>query len=444
MGHRLTHIISSTLRAVAFALPLLWSCAPPGERVRVSAESVVGLAWSGTQVNTAIFRSAALCTADSDGVMLQFAAFYNQAQHLCLARRELNDTAWRVVDTGIEVNARDAHNVCSIATDEAGVLHVCYDHHDSPLRYRRGLRPYGLLLSDTLPMTGREEERVTYPQFARLTTGELLFAYRSGQSGRGNMVLNAYDPRSATWERRQDNLLDGQEQRSPYWELAPGPDGTLLLAWCWRETWHVETNHDKLFALSRDAGRSWLRSDGAPYQTPINALSAERAATIAQNSDLMNQTSIAADASGNALIATYYTEPGDHLPAIHAIRRTRQGWRADPIWRTRTPFHLAGGGTKMIPFSRPKVVARGQKALVIFRDGDQLLCARNHSVSDGGAWAVDTLLDEALGAYEPMIDEQLWTLRGILHLAVQHTEQGDGEVPLEQGPTPFRVLEITF
>lgn len=422
-------------------ISLFLGCSEPPQ-VTVVSDSVVGEGWSGTQVNTAIFRSGALCSADSGGVTLQYAAYYNQAAHLCLARRQLPDTSWRVVDTGIEVNARDGHNVCSIATDDKGYLHVSYNHHNAPLHYRRSVHPYGLQLGEELPMTGLQEERVTYPQFVSLTTGQLLFAYRSGQSGCGNMVLNAYNTSTATWEQRQDNLLDGEEQRSPYWELAAGPGGTLLLAWCWRETWHVETNHDKLFALSMDGGRSWQRSDGRQYKLPITRYHAEVAAAIGQERDLMNQTSIASDAQGNAVLATYYTEPRDSIPAIHAICHTGTGWRSDLVCHTTQPFHLAGGGTKMIPFSRPKVVVRGQTALIIFRDGPRLLYALNPDVRHHGQWTVDTLLDEDLGAYEPMIDEQLWTHRGILNLAVQHTFQGDGEVPLDREPTPFRVLEI--
>ena len=42
-------------------------------------------------------------------------------------------------------------------------------------------------------MTGKDEDDVTYPEFYRMPDGDLLFAYRSGASGRGNLVLNRYD-----------------------------------------------------------------------------------------------------------------------------------------------------------------------------------------------------------------------------------------------------------
>ena len=76
---------------------------------------------------------------------------------------------------------------------DRGVLHVAWDHHNSPLRYARGDAPGSLDLGETIPMTGRRETRVTYPEFYNLADGGLLFIYRDGESGSGNLVMNRYD-----------------------------------------------------------------------------------------------------------------------------------------------------------------------------------------------------------------------------------------------------------
>ncbi len=48
-------------------------------------------------------------------------------------------------------------------------------------------------------MTGVDEGNVTYPEFYLLSGGDLLFAYRSGSSGRGNLVMNRYSLKEKKW-----------------------------------------------------------------------------------------------------------------------------------------------------------------------------------------------------------------------------------------------------
>ena len=78
-------------------------------------------------------------------------------------------------------------------------------------------------------MIGNEEEDVTYPEFHLLADGGLLFVYRSGASGRGNMVMNRYDVKSRKWERVQDVLVDGENKRNAYWQLYVDQSGTIHL-----------------------------------------------------------------------------------------------------------------------------------------------------------------------------------------------------------------------
>ena len=105
-------------------------------------------------------------------------------------------------------------------------------------------------------MTGKDEDDVTYPEFYRMPDGDLLFVYRSGASGRGNLVLNRYDLKSRKWTRVQDVLIDGENQRNAYWQLYMDKAGVIHLSWVWRETWMVETNHDLCYAYSPDEGKT--------------------------------------------------------------------------------------------------------------------------------------------------------------------------------------------
>lgn len=108
-------------------------------------------------------------------------------------------------------------------------------------------------------MTGVDEGNVTYPEFYPLSGGDLLFVYRSGSSGRGNLVMNRYSLKEHKWTRVQDILIDGENKRNAYWQLYVDEKGTIHLSWVWRETWHVETNHDICYARSFDNGELGIR-----------------------------------------------------------------------------------------------------------------------------------------------------------------------------------------
>ena len=177
------------------------------------------------------------------------------------------------------------------------------------MNYCRSIAPHSLELGEKEPMTGVDEGNVTYPEFYLLSGGDLLFAYRSGSSGRGNLVMNRYSLKEKKWSRVQDVLIDGENKRNAYWQLYVDELGTIHLSWVWRETWHVETNHDLCYARSFDNGVTWYKANDKKYDLPIRLGNAEYACRIPQNSELINQTSMSADAGGNPYIASYWRDP---------------------------------------------------------------------------------------------------------------------------------------
>ncbi len=252
---------------------------------------------------------------------------------------------------------RDAHNIISLAVDGSGYLHLAWDHHNDSLRYCRSISPGALELTPKLPMTLREN-RVTYPEFYRLPGGDLLFFFREGESGRGNLVINRYDHKAHTWQRVHESLIDGEGQRSAYWQASTDDKGRIHLSWVWRETSDVATNHDLCYAFSDDEGVTWKMSTGERYTLPIKQDAAEYAWHIPQQHELINQTAMTADASGNPYIATYWRETSDSVPQYRVVYHNDEGWHMVQVSHRQTPFSLRGGGTKRIPVSRPQVVAR--------------------------------------------------------------------------------------
>ncbi|MGS2761017.1 BNR repeat-containing protein [Sinomicrobium sp. M5D2P9] len=405
-------------------------------------ETVVGDGWANNSVNAVIFRKNALTTHGER----QFIAYYDTDGFLTLGMRKLGDTDWKVKQSPYRGNTADAHNTISIAVDGEGYLHVSWDHHDTPLRYARSEEPFALDLGEEISMTGKEENKVTYPEFYALPDGEILFFYRSGSSGRGNMVVNTYDTEKREWKQLHDNLIDGEGQRSAYWQACVDHQGTIHLSWVWRETWDVASNHDLCYARSRDGGISWEKSTGQKYELPITRSTAEYAWKVPEGSGLINQTSMAADDRGVPYIATYWKQ--DEIPQYQVVYKEGENWKRRTTRFRQTPFELGGGGTKRIPLSRPQLLVTKEAGKVLlhllFRDEERenKVSLASTGVKDSSEWQVYDLTSSSVGQWEPSYDTQLWKKAKQLHLFVQEVEQADGEGLTERPGTPVRVLEV--
>lgn len=430
-------LISSVLLIVGSRCKLLPKAVPLNE-------SVVGLGWSNNSINTVIFRQNAITTYENT----QFTAYYDEDANLILAKRRLPNGTWESYKTPYKGHTSDAHNAISIAVDSDGFLHVSWDHHDNALRYAVGTVPLGLVLGEKKVMTGKEEDTVSYPQFYNLNaTGDLLFLYRSGQSGRGVLVVNRYAHKTQKWEQLHQNLLDGEGKRNAYWQAYVDPLGTLHLSWVWRETWDVVTNHDIGYARSTDGGLTWEKSTGEKYQLPITADKAEYAWKVPQNKSLMNQTAMTADKEGNPYIANYWNEGS--TTQYHVVYLEKGIWKEENAAFRTTGFQLGGGGTKKIPISRPEILVTTKNTsapmvYLLFRDADRgnKISMAYKVLSENKPWSVIDLTSKSVGDWEPNFDKELYKKTGKLHLFQQDVLQIDGEGLGSQPPTSVSILEI--
>ena len=409
--------------------------------VHSSNLSKVGEGYSGTSVNTAIFRNNSVVTDVKNNI--QYVSYYDSDGYVVLGKRASGSDDWEVVRTPYKGNINDGHNIISIMVDGDGYLHLSFDHHNNKLNYCRSVAPGSLQMTEKMPMTGKDEDFVTYPEFYKLPDGDLLFVYRSGGSGRGNLVMNRYDLSSRKWERVHDVLIDGEGERNAYWQLCVDVKGTIHVSWVWRESWLVETNHDICYACSHDGGLTWQKSTGETYSLPINADNAEYVWRVPQESELINQTSMSTDAEGHPYIATYWKEQGDSVPQYRLVWLDADScWRQNVVSKRSTPFSLSGGGTKMIPIARPRVVVDGKKAYFLFRDEERGSRVSMAVTEDKGNWSVTDLTDFSVDAWEPSFDTELWNHKRKLNVFVQTAHQGDGEQSVESAPTPVYVLEL--
>jgi len=403
----------------------------------------VAKGWAGNSINAVVFRKNSLVTYKD----IQFIAYYNPEGKLMIGKRKLQSSTWELAETSFKGNIRDAHNSISIMVDGDGFLHVAWDHHGNALNYARSVKPCSLQFTGKISMTGQHETNVTYPEFYKMPKGDLVFLYRDGQSGKGNLVFNYYDVKTKTWNQRNNDLIDGEGRQNAYWQACVDHSGTIHISWVWRSSPNVASNHDMCYARSSDGGKTWEKSSGEKYSLPLTVQNAEYAFRIPQNSELINQTSMTTDESGNPFIATYWRSQESVVPQYHVLYNVGKGWKELNAGFRTTPFVLSGAGTKSIPVSRPQVLVngKGENATIrlLFRDKE-----RGSKVSMAictdillNKWKISDLTSFDVGEWEPSYDTELLKDKKQLHIFVQRVEQVDSEGIASSLPEMVNVLE---
>lgn len=416
------------------------------QRIKESPISV-GMAWSSNTVNTVVFRKNSLC---SDG-KLQYIAFYDKEGFVVLGKRKINSRQWGFRITNLKGNVYDSHNSISIMTDGEGYLHIAWDHHANQLHYTRSKNPGSLDLLPEMPMTGLHESSVTYPEFFSLPGGDLLFLYRDGRSGKGNLVMNRYDLAEKKWNLLHSNLISGEGQRNAYWQTAVDQKGSIHLSWVWRETPDVATNHDLCYARSDDGGKTWHQSTGEKYSLPITQSSAEYVYRIPMNSGLINQTSMCVSTAGEPMIATYWKAPEDSVVQYKIVYSESGRWKLSNTGFRQQAVTSGGMGTKHAAISRPQLISWERKgkqaAAIVFRDegfGNKVSIAFTADISLPN-WQLWHSASDPVGYWEPSYDTELWRNEKRLDLFVLFSGAGrDNDKQMKPAEQPLRVQSIRF
>jgi hypothetical protein len=433
---------SSVISAIFLVLPCTMPDSLAADQPKSPFTQIpIGPAYANDAVNTSIFRVSALLSAGNS----QFVAYYAPDGSVVVGQRTLPDGKWDLATQPFKGKVSDSHNVVSLGISSDGLLHLAYDHHDNPLRYRVSQKPYDIRSFGPLqPMTGHDETSVTYPQFLSAPDGTLYFFYRDGASGNGSLCFNRYDAATKTWIAIQHPLIDGEHKRNPYWwRPSISPDGTIYLAWCWRDTPNAATNHDLCFARSKDQGAAWQHSDGHPQQLPITLENAEVIDPIPTGSNLINQCSSAVDAQGNCHLAEYFNDD-DQIPQYFDEWFDGSHWHKSQVSQRTLKFSFSGGGTLKIPIRRPEIaVSATGTAYIITRDAEFGNGIRiYHAAAPYTDWQATDVTHEDLGNWEPDYDLTRFHDAGVISLFVLPVKQGNHEQTTNFGAQIATVVEV--
>lgn len=202
----------------------------------------------------------------------QYVAYFDRDRMMTVASRHLDSNEW-VKKTLPNQLIWDSHNYVSLGIDEMGYIHVSGNMHVDPLAYFRSEKPWDITTMVALnTMVGDDETRVTYPKFFNDKSGKLLFSYRSGSCGNGNILINQFLPDEQRWERYLNKpLFEGVEKdddRAAYHKWVKDSKGDFHFLWMWRWTPQVETSHNLAYAKTSDLV-NWVNGAGETVKLPF-------------------------------------------------------------------------------------------------------------------------------------------------------------------------------
>ncbi len=420
----------------------------------------LGEGYAGTSVNTTIFRHHGLVTQGE----YQFAAYYVSSSEIAVVRRIICDDTIQVGAINGAFTVTDVHNCISIGLDSDGFVHISYDHHADPLNYRRSLQPFDVTQwTDPLPMTGRLEDQVTYPQFLMCPNdrgdtglgGRLLFLYRHYGSGNGDICLKEYNPESQTWCDTSERFVKGMDQQpwtsNAYWNH-PAFDsrGNMMLSWVWRVVRNASTkgdfifNHNHGFAKTPDA-RRWFTSHGVELSLPMTQVNSEVIWPTTPGATITNMCSSAVDSQDRPHIAVYGADSPDGVPQYQHIWFDGAGWQCQVLGERKEPFDLL---TWDSPMSRPEILIDHENAVyVIYRcdtTKNRLVAQRLEPPEYAPPGTILELWSEDLGHSEPIIDHIRWSRDGVLSMLIQRTTQPELKVKKNLPPEPIQIVDWRF
>ena len=271
---------------------------------------------------------------------LQFAVWVDGEGSPVVGQRRNSEATWHSVNLGdlagnplATPTVADPHNVFAIGVDPAGYIHVAGNMHGDPLRYVRSSYPLTIDAWTMPEMIGAQEASASYPAFVRAPGGALLFFYRDGGAGRGDVLVNRSD--GSGWERL-GTLIDGQSSDESAYLQHIAVDSvrrSIHVMYLWRSGADPAGNRDVSYLRSDDDGTTWETSDASVVALPVTHRTAD---VVSPSQDgapvLLNQGGLAVDEAGrpHAVFRVVRPGAGGRAAAVH-VWQEPDGWRRQPV-----------------------------------------------------------------------------------------------------------------
>jgi hypothetical protein len=397
--------------------------------------STIGQAYGPNNINGTSFAPDNVTTVGDQ----QFVAYYEPDTaaadgydgHVVIGRRTIGTDTWTLSETNFQSNnITDTHDIIAIAVDGDGIMHMSWGMHANQgggTNYAKStasvLTP-GSQISFTSNLgsgglTGNET-KVTYPEFVKLPDGDLLYFYRNGTSGDGDLRLNRYVTDTDSWSVVQQPLIDGTtsgdaDSSNAYWNtLRVDAEGDLHMSWLFRTNNPpgIPSNYGLFYAKSEDEGATWLKSDGTPYRGTINQSNSDIAVPIPADSNYINTTGMTFDQNNLPVIASRWApEAGSGNDQAQQML----SWFDGTDWHVSQITEFAEGAN---PGRRPTVLVNEDGRVLVLIAGStmgNLVIA--HSM-DRENWE---FLDLGVSDYglEPTYDWERWQRDGIISMVFQ-------------------------
>ena len=405
----------------------------------------IGDGYAGNAVNVMPFRHGAMASWCEGRATQVFCAFYDRDGQIVAAHHD--GESWGIQPTGFQGNPADAHNAISLVVDGAGYVHMAWANHNGALAYARSSRPLCASFEQR-DIPGFSGRRITYPEFYRQPSGDVLLLCRDGQSGSGDLMLARYGVSSELWRLRSEALVSGEGACSPYWQACVDAQGRLHVSWTWRDSSDANSNHDVCYLVSSDeACDAFLDGRGESVALPCTPASSVPIVDIPVGSGLLNQTSMTCDRLGNPAIAILWRNKSCMQYGI--VSKRDASWRLCDTGIRSTDFAVRGRGTRRLPCSRPLLLAKATEdpeLILVFRDDERGggICVA-HLCGQGDAWicrGIDTLVSQDVGSWEPNCDIAVWEARGELSMLVQYALYCPDNRHLLELETPCYALSV--
>ncbi len=369
------------MTAVAAALSVLGgfcATAAVGSSCRVAREVVADRIWNGAPVDFAgVFRGGFI-----------YLGYYDAGRRLVAARY---DPQGRLVEkSALEAffGGWDAHNGIEIEVDGDGYVHLAGNMHASPLVYFRSTTPHSVATSGAAEHDGRTRRGQTHLSAVHPPGDELLFTYRSGGSGGGRWVLDAFD--DGQWRRLGVTFADrdstGPVSAYPTRYVEDGT-GFYTVAYVWRRGPDAALNYNLCFARSNDL-TNWYSLGGAPMQLPLGPDCKDPIAAPGPDRGLGNTPVLLSDGRGTPIVLYSMLDERRHNQVYLAIGADG-AWRISTLTGWTAHYDYRGTGSLRVPFAIAGFEDHNRNRIVMSIRHD--LFGRSDFALDLSSWAVTKL-----------------------------------------------------